>query len=109
MENLKSPALPISSTLPNRETAPRRQIFSSQGHATLVLIVVTLFWGLSFPLVKDWQEAAQGCPGGDIVSSLTLIALRMILALSILAVFSPRLFRAPSWRDHAICMIIGGA
>jgi drug/metabolite transporter (DMT)-like permease len=108
MENLKSPALPVSSTLANRESAPRRHFFGSQGHATLVLIVVTLFWGLSFPLVKDWQEAAQGCPGGDIVSSLTLIALRMILALSILAVFSPRLFRAPSWRDHAIGTIIGG-
>src|SRR5947209_13017783 len=108
MENVKSPALPVASTHPNRELAPRRRFFGSPRHATLVLIVVTLFWGLSFPLVKDWQDAARGCPGGDIVSSLTLIALRMVLALSILAVFSPRLFGSPSWRDHGIGMLIGG-
>ncbi len=31
--------------------------------------------------MKDWQVAAEGCPAGPLVASLTLIALRMLLAL----------------------------
>jgi drug/metabolite transporter (DMT)-like permease len=76
-------------------------------HAALVLVVVTLLWGLSFPLVKSWQDAANACPGGAALASATLIALRMGLALVILAVFRPRLLWAPSRREHACGAVIG--
>jgi drug/metabolite transporter (DMT)-like permease len=72
-----------------------------------MLVIITLLWGLSFPLVKDWQTAAANCPGGQIVSSLTLIGLRMIAALLVMAIFAPRLFLLPSWRDHGVGALVG--
>jgi drug/metabolite transporter (DMT)-like permease len=69
-----------------------------------MLVGVTLLWGLSFPLMKNWQAAAEGCPGGVVLSSLTVIGVRMLLALAVLAVWQPRLFTAPTWREH-----VGGA
>ena len=82
---------------------------TSAARATVVLVLVTLMWGLSFPLVKLWLEAAEGCPGGPVVTGLTLIALRMLLALVILALFQPRLFLAPSRHEHAIGLLVGSA
>ncbi len=58
--------------------------------ATAMLVVVTLLWGLSFAWMKNWQEAARGAPGGSLLASLTLIALRMPVALLVLAVWQPR-------------------
>ena len=46
-----------------------------------MLLVVTLLWSLSFPWTKNWQKAAVGCPGGELLASLTLIGLRMPIAL----------------------------
>jgi drug/metabolite transporter (DMT)-like permease len=74
-----------------------------------VLVLVTLLWGASFPLVKSWQEAAKGCPGGEEVASATLIALRMLLAVLVLALFKPRLLTAPTRREHVTGVIIGCA
>ncbi len=69
--------------------------------ATAMLVVVTLLWGLSFAWMKNWQEAAQGAPGGPLLASLTLIALRMPLAMLVLAAWQPRLFTASTRREHA--------
>jgi drug/metabolite transporter (DMT)-like permease len=75
--------------------------------ATAMLAVVTLLWGLSFAWMKNWQEAAQGAPGGPLLASLTLIALRMPLALLALAAWRPRLFTAPTRRESAVGALIG--
>jgi drug/metabolite transporter (DMT)-like permease len=72
-----------------------------------MLIAATLLWGLSFPLVKSWQAAARDCPGGAVLASLTLLIVRMGLALALLAACRPRLFLAPSRRAHAIGVVIG--
>jgi drug/metabolite transporter (DMT)-like permease len=72
-----------------------------------MLILATLCWGLSFPLVKNWQIAVKDCPGGQVFGSFLLIALRMFLALLIFAVFRPRLFLAPSRRSYGIGLLLG--
>ncbi len=77
--------------------------------AALVLVFVTLLWGLSFPLAKDWQDAAAACPGGPFLSGLTLIALRMTAALVILVAVQPRLLVAATPREHGTGVLIGCA
>jgi drug/metabolite transporter (DMT)-like permease len=72
-----------------------------------MLVLATLCWGLSFPLVKNWQQAAVNCPGGEILATLSLIAVRMILAVALFALVQPRLFWRPSWREHKIGLVIG--
>jgi drug/metabolite transporter (DMT)-like permease len=72
-----------------------------------MLVVVTLLWGLSFPLTKSWQGAAKNCPGGELLASSTLIAVRMFPALLLLVVCKPRLLRAPTRREHLTGAIIG--
>jgi drug/metabolite transporter (DMT)-like permease len=74
-----------------------------------VLVFVTLLWGVSFPLAKDWQDAAGGCPGGPLLSSLTLIALRMLAALVLLVAVRPRLLRDASCRAHVTGVLIGSS
>jgi drug/metabolite transporter (DMT)-like permease len=75
--------------------------------ATGMLILVTLLWGLSFPLMKHWQEAAKECPGGAVIGSLTLIGVRMTLAVAVLAPIRPRLFWGPRLREHQVGAILG--
>jgi drug/metabolite transporter (DMT)-like permease len=74
-----------------------------------MLLAVTFLWGFSFPLVKNWLNAAgaTACPGGEVGAILTLIALRTTLALVVLAIFQPQLFFRPTWREHAIGALIG--
>jgi drug/metabolite transporter (DMT)-like permease len=72
-----------------------------------MLVLTTLLWGLSFPLMKNWQNAAQDCPGGVVIASLTIIALRAGLALLLLAVVQPSLVWTPSRREHATGMLVG--
>ncbi|HEV3260029.1 MAG TPA: DMT family transporter [Gemmataceae bacterium] len=93
-----------------------------------MLVLVTLFWGLSFPLMRTWQQEAKGgpsppgttaagdhsvarggSPGGKGLAALTLIALRMLLALAVLATCRPQLFLAPSRREHGTGTVIGCA
>ena len=76
-------------------------------NASGMLLLVTLLWGLSFPLMKNWHLASTHCPGGAVVASLTMTALRMTLALLVLAVFLPRLFFAPSRREFRIGFLLG--
>ena len=80
---------------------------SSSGKATGMLVFITLLWGLSFSLMKNWHLASGSCPGGAPVAGLTMVALRMFLALAVLAVFLPRLFIAPSRREFAIGFLLG--
>lgn len=75
--------------------------------ATGMLILITLLWGVSFPLVKNWQIAAASCPGGKLLATSSLIAVRMIAALVVLAVIRPRLFLAPRRREHVAGLILG--
>jgi drug/metabolite transporter (DMT)-like permease len=77
--------------------------------ATPMLILVALLWGLSSPLMKDWQTAAVGCPGGEFLSSVTLIALRMSAALVVLIAVRPGLVWKVRGREHGIGLLIGSS
>ena len=72
-----------------------------------MLIVVTLIWGVSFSLSKNWQEAAKGWPGGGLLAGLTLIALRTSLAVVLLIAFQPKLIRQSTRREHLSGAAIG--
>lgn len=72
-----------------------------------MLMLATLCWGLSFPLMKHWQLAARECPGGDLVGSHTLMGLRMVLALFVFAVFRPGLFVGPTRREWVLGAALG--
>jgi drug/metabolite transporter (DMT)-like permease len=84
---------------------PRRP--EGRARATAMLVGVTLLWGASFPWTKNWQVAAHDCPGGKLLASLTLIALRMPLALLLLGLSRPSLLRAPAGREHAAGALLG--
>src|ERR1700678_2604915 len=76
-------------------------------HAEAVLVLVTFLWGLSFPWMKFWQDASSACPGGQLLSGLTLITLRMALACVLVALFRPRLLMVASGREHAVGAVVG--
>ena len=40
--------------------------------AEAALVLVTLLWGMSFPWMKNWQDTATDCPGGPLLSGVTL-------------------------------------
>jgi drug/metabolite transporter (DMT)-like permease len=75
--------------------------------ATLMLVLTTLLWGMSFPWTKRWQNAAEGAPGGELLASLTLIGVRMPLALLLLVLARPRVILAPTLREHAGGFVLG--
>jgi drug/metabolite transporter (DMT)-like permease len=77
------------------------------GRATAMLVLTTVLWGLSFPLMKQWQNAAAAAPGGPLLAGLTMIALRMTLGLLVLFAWQPRLVTAPNRREHARGAAIG--
>jgi drug/metabolite transporter (DMT)-like permease len=72
-----------------------------------MLILACLCWAAFFSLCKNWQQAAHGCPGGNLVASLTLIGVRTVLALVTFAVWKPRLFLKPSRREIAVGLLLG--
>jgi drug/metabolite transporter (DMT)-like permease len=76
-----------------------------------MLVLTTVLWGLSFPLMKNWQDAVQDaapkCPGGGVVSSLTVIGVRTFLALIVFGLVKPDLFLKPSFREHAVGALVG--
>jgi drug/metabolite transporter (DMT)-like permease len=74
-----------------------------------MLTLATVCWGLSFPVTKDWLNAAEasGFPGGTEGATFTLLAMRIPLALTILAVWQPWLFRAPNRRDWSLGLTLG--
>src|SRR5580700_3604485 len=74
---------------------------------SLVLVMVTVFWGLSFTLMKDWLDNSTECPGGSAVSALTLILLRMAGALIVIAFVRPGMYSRPSRKAHRAGVFIG--
>ncbi len=83
--------------------------------ATPMLVLVTLLWGLTFPLGKEWQNAAQAMRAGkdgpsveydDLLSSLTLMGLRMTLSALVLIGLQPKLLFATR-REHGGGMLVG--
>jgi drug/metabolite transporter (DMT)-like permease len=91
-------ALIRSDPTPATESSPR---------PTIMLVLTTLVWGLSFPWMKSWQLSAANCPGGELLASFTLIAVRMPLAVLLLALWQPRLLTAPTRREHAAGTLLG--
>lgn len=75
--------------------------------ATGILIFVTFLWGVSFPLLKYWQDNTSDCPGREVLSSASLIAARMILGLLMIGVFAPGLIFRPTVREHLLGGVIG--
>src|SRR5262249_56507680 len=69
--------------------------------AEAALVLVTLLWGMSFPLVRLWQAAAAECPGGPLPAGLTLLALRMALGPAFVLLFSPPLLPRAARREPA--------
>ena len=61
----------------------------SSVRASWMLVGVTLLWGMSFSWTYAWQEASKG-QVGPLLSGLTLIGLRMPLALAVLVAWQPR-------------------
>ena len=74
---------------------------------TLMLVAVTLLWGASFPLMKNWQEMARDYPGITAFAGFTMIFLRMILAVAVMVVMHPRLVIIPRRREHQIGLLLG--
>lgn len=74
--------------------------------ATPMLVLVTLLWGLTFPLMKEWQDQAEGGPGGEVLISFTIVAVRMTLSAALLACLQPGLLRATR-KEHAWGCVVG--
>jgi drug/metabolite transporter (DMT)-like permease len=72
-----------------------------------MLVATTVFWGLSFPLMKDWIEAGKQREIGGAIANFTIIAVRMAVALTVLALFRPGLFCNPRGREHRAGLILG--
>jgi hypothetical protein len=110
-EKSKEPALvePISEFVPNQaiRDLPEKSLYDPSKKASGMLLFITLLWGLSFPLMKNWLLASENCPGGPVVAGLTMVALRMTLALLVLGVLLPKLFLAPSRREFGIGLLLG--
>jgi len=85
-------------------TAPGRQ---SEPFAAAMLVVACLCWAAFFSLCKNWQEAARACPGGELVASLTLLAVRTVIALAAFVVWKPHLFLKPSRHEIAVGLLLG--
>lgn len=79
----------------------------SEGRAAVMLVVVTALWGVSFTWTKSWQEAAKPGPVGELLSALTVIGLRMPLALLLLGVWQPRVVLGPTRREHVGGVVLG--
>jgi drug/metabolite transporter (DMT)-like permease len=72
-----------------------------------MLVVACFCWAAFFSLCKNWQEAARACPGGELVASLTMLGLRTLIALALLAMLKPRLFLKPSRREIQVGLLLG--
>jgi drug/metabolite transporter (DMT)-like permease len=72
-----------------------------------MLIATTVWWGLSFPLTKDWQNAGEQNIVGAPLASFTVIVLRMAIAVLILAIFTPRNVISATRREHVAGVLLG--
>jgi len=74
-----------------------------------MLVLATIVWGLSFPLIKDWMQEAdrQAFPGGAPQAALSLIALRMLSGAILISLLFPRKLGHISGKEFAIGFAIG--
>jgi drug/metabolite transporter (DMT)-like permease len=79
----------------------------SESCAAAMLLVACMCWATFFTLCKDWLLAAQDCPAGPLVASLTLLGLRTVLALLVCSLIKPRLFLKLSRHDIAVGLLLG--
>lgn len=93
---------------------PRLPYFRSSNFASLMLILLTTFWGLSFSLMKMFQTAAFSVPvpesmlfGPVLVVALSTIVLRAGLAIPLLVLTCPQLLVRPTRRAHVCGAVLG--
>ena len=79
----------------------------STARASWMLVAVTLLWGVSFSWTHAWQLAAKKCHADPLVSGLTLIGLRMPLALVVLAAWRPRVVFGIDRAEFARGLLVG--
>src|SRR5258708_4954823 len=79
----------------------------SEAFAASMLMLACLGWAGFFSLTKNWQIAAEDCPGGSLVSSLTLLGIRPLLALFVFALVRPQLFLEATRREWLLGGILG--
>ncbi len=116
------PALPSPPRLPDPgktvvgHGAPPRPVAPSQrGRATVMLLLATAFWGLSFPLTKAVQlaQATQLVPGASTwFLSAVALAFRFGLAAAVMAGFAARTLPKLTRREFSQGLglgIFGGA
>lgn len=68
--------------------------------ASWILVAVTALWGISFTWTRQWQLAAREFGLGELLSSLTLIGIRIPLALVLLGLWQPATVWKPTWREY---------
>jgi drug/metabolite transporter (DMT)-like permease len=74
----------------------------------LMLVLATLTWSISFPLIKNWMHAVPAdFPGGPPLAALALISLRMFAGSALIAICFPRLVRQVSAREFLTGLSIG--
>jgi len=67
-----------------------------------MLVLVTFFWGLSFPLIKIWQDTAMARLDEPLLASLTLVAVRYLAGWALMVLCFPRvLLRATAAEQFA--------
>jgi drug/metabolite transporter (DMT)-like permease len=71
------------------------------------LVAVNLFWGLSFPLLKMWQEGTGDCPGGEWLATFTLLAARYTFAAVMMTGLWRGGWRVADPRAWRIAVVIG--
>ena len=79
---------------------------SPSARASWMLVAVTFLWGMSFSLTHAWQKAPENT-ADPLVSGLTLIGLRMPLALAVLAAWQPRVVFGVSRGEFAGGFLLG--
>ncbi len=79
---------------------------SPSARASWMLVAVTLLWGASFSLTHAWQKAPENT-ADKLVSGLTLIGLRMPLALVVLAAWQPRVVFGVNRAEFGAGFLIG--
>ena len=77
--------------------------------ASLMLVATTFLWGLTFPLGKDWLNAAEEIhfPGGTVGVVLTQLGLRMTLATLLFVAWRPNLLSSLGHAGFRRGLILG--
>ena len=79
---------------------------TQSARASWMLVAVTFLWGASFSWTYAWQEASKGRVH-PLLAGLTLIGLRMPLALLVLTLWQPRVVLGVNRAEFAGGMVLG--